>query len=63
MQPATRIIVSRLAINPVTSDAGTARIERSARVSAMALSKCMTEWQTLRWVSMTPFGRPVVPEG
>ena len=52
----------RLAIRPVTWVTGTASMDRSDSVSAMQPMKCRTECTTLKWVSIAPLGRPVVPE-
>ena len=60
--PPTERIVRMLAISPVTWLAGAASRLRSSSVSAMPSEKCRQEWTMLRWVSIAPFGAPVVPD-
>ena len=62
VQPPTRSMVRMIATSPVTCEAGTASTDTSPSRSAMPCSKCSSEWMVPRWVSIAPFGRPVVPE-
>ena len=62
MVPAVRSMVKIVAISPVTCDAGTHNNELSPIPSSIASSKCIEECTMLKWVSIAPFGLPVVPE-
>ena len=55
-------MVAISATTPVTWLIGTAMTERSAGPRPMQYWKCSAEWQIPRWVSIAPFGRPVVPD-